>query len=322
MLELFAIGLVLTLVSGIASVALSNGQQEQQYELNSQLMKDQAGLNREQYDYEYAKESPAARVRQYMEAGLNPALMYSNGVAGMQGSVSGVSGSSVGIPNLSNLFDVSEKLTNLSSAREKEGETAPSKVKMEELKSVIALNDANKNIAEAMPDKIKAETDATRFDTHIKKALESVTIDTAKKNFDIATESYKSLQEQVKQLKEQNKVLPDKLQNDLKAQTTALALADWDLYYKQTYGDAEAKKHLTQLDALAQELFSRVDVNKNMATQLEELANKYKTDNEYQSYVNDVLKNRGFDVSNGGVYGLIERAATFFGRLIDGDVFK
>lgn len=312
--------LAATVVAGVISSVAATQQQKQQAELNSRLMKEQAGLNRDQYDYEFAKESPAARVRQYQEAGLNPALMYSNGVAGMQGSVSGVSGSSVGIPNLSNLFDLSENMLNFSSAREKEGETAPSKVEMDKLKSIIDLNKANQSVAESMPDKIKAETDATRFDTHLKKSLESTTIDTAKKNLDIATESYKSLQEQVKQLKEQNKVLPDKLQNDLKAQNTALALADWDLYYKQTYGDAEAKKRLTQLDALAQELFSRVDVNKNMSTQLQELANKYNTDTEYQSYVNDILKNRGFDVSNGSVFGLIERAAIFFGRLVDGDV--
>lgn len=317
LVALFAVTVVSSLAKVIVQSSAQKRQMKRQKELNSQLMVQQAGLNRDQYDYEYAMESPAARVKQYMEAGLNPALMYSNGVAGMQGSVSGVSGSSVGIPNFSNLFDLEESVNAL----EKLGQTEPSKVKMEELKSITDLNNANKAIAEAMPDKIKAETDATRFDTHIKKALESTTIDTAKMNLDIATESYKSLQEQVKQLKEQNKVLPDKLQNDLKAQNTALALADWDLYYKQTYGDAEAKKRLSQLDALAQELFSRVDVNKNMATQLNELANKYKTDTEYQSYVNDVLKKRGFDVSNGGVYGLIERAATFFGRLIDGDLY-
>lgn len=124
------LALAAAVVGGVLGLASSKKQSKDQYELNSSLMNEQARLNREQYDYEYMKESPSARVAQYQQAGLNPALMYSNGVAGMQGSVSGVSGSSVGIPNLSNLFDISENMLNISSSREKEGDTEPSRVDM------------------------------------------------------------------------------------------------------------------------------------------------------------------------------------------------
>ena len=124
---LFVVTVVSALAKGIVSHTSSSIQQNRQYELNSRLMDQQAGLNRAQYDYEYEKESPARRMQQYMEAGLNPALMYSNGVAGMQGSVSGVSGSSVGIPNLSNLFDMSESIN----AMDKLGLTEPAKVSMD-----------------------------------------------------------------------------------------------------------------------------------------------------------------------------------------------
>lgn len=138
----FLIGIAAALVSGLISYGFGRKQQKDQYNLQSSLMTQQAGLNREQYDYEYQKESPAQRMQQYMEAGLNPALMYSNGVAGMQGSVSGVSGSSVGIPNLSNLFDLSENMLDISSSREKEGKTDPAKVEMEWRKSMAALTNS------------------------------------------------------------------------------------------------------------------------------------------------------------------------------------
>lgn len=312
----FLAALAVTLVGSVVSLFAASKQQKEQYELNSQLMDKQAGLNREQYDYEYAKESPAARVRQYMEAGLNPALMYSNGVAGMQGSVSGVGGSSVGIPYLSDLFDLSENMMNLSSSREKEGKTEPSKVKMDELKSVIALNDANKTIAEAMPDRIKAETDATRFDTHLKKALESTTIDTAKINLDIASESYRALQEQVKQLKEQNKVLPDRLKNDLAVQEQALALGKIDLYLKQTYGEKEAQSRIRVADAMIEHFYSEIDVNKERAPQLKELARKYAEDADYRATVNAKLKQYGLDVSSGGLAGMTERIVARFGDIV------
>lgn len=302
-------------LSGLIKNFFTRRAQENEYELKSNLMEQQAGLNKEQYDYEYMKESPAARVQQYQAAGLNPALMYSNGVAGMQGSVGSVSVPSFGSYN-SSLSDFADVMQSLSTSREKEGQTDPSKVQMENLKSLTNLNEANKAVAEALPDKIKAETDATAFSTHLAKALESTTIETAKKELDIAVESYNKLQEQVRQLKEQNKVLPDKLKNDLKAQEQSLALGKIDLYLKETYGEKEARKQLSLADAMIQHFYSEIDVNKERLPQIRELARKYSEDADYRALVNTKLEEYGLDISKSGYAGQAERLAVALGDIL------
>lgn len=59
--------------------------------LQNEYFKEQsqftAALNRQQYDYEYEKESPSATARRLRAAGLNPALMYGTGNAGVQAAV-------------------------------------------------------------------------------------------------------------------------------------------------------------------------------------------------------------------------------------------
>lgn len=55
--------------------ALSKDQLEQQEKLN----KLQSEQNKELYDYQFNKTTPAERVRLYKEAGLNPALIYGMG---------------------------------------------------------------------------------------------------------------------------------------------------------------------------------------------------------------------------------------------------
>lgn len=63
------------------------------YEYATKMADYNAQIARDQYDYEYEKESPAARRAQYEAAGLNSALMYGAGGQGMQGSVSSPQGS-------------------------------------------------------------------------------------------------------------------------------------------------------------------------------------------------------------------------------------
>lgn len=71
---------------------------------NLQTMQESAQIARAQYDYEYEKESPAARVQQLQNAGLNKGLMYSSGATGMQGSVSSPAPSTSrgSMPNMQN----------------------------------------------------------------------------------------------------------------------------------------------------------------------------------------------------------------------------
>lgn len=152
MFEFLAVLFVVSLVSSLAKAAVGTGaqtiQMNQQANLNSNLMDKQAGLNRDQYDYEYSKESPASRVSQYIAANLNPGLMYSNGVAGMQGSVGSVNGSSVGLPNFSNLFNLEESVNAL----DKLGLTEPSKARMDLNKSYKELTD-NQSLGQELANK-------------------------------------------------------------------------------------------------------------------------------------------------------------------------
>lgn len=123
------------------------------HKYNVASMEKSQQINKEQYDYEYAKESPSARKAQYLAAGLNPGLMYSNGVAGMQGSVGTVQpATSHGtMPNKNMPFypmDLSGFMDNIlkaaqaekeksqadyfeSEAAENRGETDPSKTAMD-----------------------------------------------------------------------------------------------------------------------------------------------------------------------------------------------
>lgn len=113
---------------GLLNSGLNMLQQGNQYRLQSRLMEKQYQLNKELYDYEYQKESPAARVQQLHDAGLNTGLMYSNGVAGMQGSVGSVSGGSIGLGGAS-ATDPASSLERLSSAQRQDTESMINRVK-------------------------------------------------------------------------------------------------------------------------------------------------------------------------------------------------
>ncbi|UCS96051.1 MAG: DNA pilot protein [Microviridae sp.] len=63
--------------------------QRQQYEANSALMKQQMDYSRRMWDLENEYNSPASQMQRYRDAGLNPALMYSQGDSGNAGSVGG-----------------------------------------------------------------------------------------------------------------------------------------------------------------------------------------------------------------------------------------
>lgn len=76
-------------------------QLDRQLAYNREIMDYQQKLNREQFDYEYEKQSPKAIREQLEKAGLNPALMYGGSSAsGIQASIDGVGLSSMSNPHV------------------------------------------------------------------------------------------------------------------------------------------------------------------------------------------------------------------------------
>lgn len=276
--------LAVTIIGGVISAIAASGQQEQQADLNSQLMEKQAGLNRDQYDYEYSKESPAARVRQYQEAGLNPALMYSNGVAGMQGSVSGVSGSSVGIPNLSNLFDLSENMLNVSSSREKEGETAPSKVEMSLQESYKALTNENV-VGQKLQNQWQEYENAWKnVDSAIKSQYAG---DIAEIDLKTRREQFDKLCADTISVMNDNSLIPEKrqqLQNALKVQTEQL------LNMQAERALVNARERLTdqQRNVIKEKLPHQINVlMEDYANRVADTQGKYISNDYFQKVLED-----------------------------------
>lgn len=106
---------------------------------NKQLMNESYGLQKDMYHYQYEKNTPEAMRKRYEEAGMNPALAYSQGTIGGVGGGSG--GASVGGASASDAASMQNAETN------KQGMA----LQMGMMKSQIAVNEsiANKNNKEA-----------------------------------------------------------------------------------------------------------------------------------------------------------------------------
>lgn len=119
----------------------------QQAELNRQFQSAEADEARQwQEDYYLKYESPQARIRQYEDAGLNPALLYgSNLGSGSPPSTSVPSGSvaSVGFPSDgASLLDFIGQMLSIKS-----------QISLNKAKATQAMSDANKADAEASESK-------------------------------------------------------------------------------------------------------------------------------------------------------------------------
>lgn len=271
----FLIAGIVAAVSSLLAYGISSKQQESQFELNSSLMDKQAGLNRDQYDYEFSHESPAARVAQYHAANLNPGLMYSNGVAGMQGSVGTVSGSSVGLPALSSLSDIGDAMLNISSSREKEGKTAPSQLKMSLDESFLKLTD-KQIVGEELSNEWQTYENAWKkvdSDIKAKNAPEIAEIDLKTRR-----ESFDKLCAETISVMNDNSLQPERreqMQNALKIQTEQI------LTMQAERALTEAKTRLTD-------------------QQIEEIRQKlpYEIDLLMEQYANTVAKTQGQYIDN------------------------
>lgn len=91
----------------------------EQAELNRQFQAEQAEIGREWQQQMYEQyETPAAKVRQYLDAGLNPALMYQGASVGSMPSTSIPSGSQASaptmqMPDFSGLVGIAEAVLGL-----------------------------------------------------------------------------------------------------------------------------------------------------------------------------------------------------------------
>lgn len=118
---------------------------EIQKRANEELMKKSFGLQKGMYDYTYNKESPTAMVEQYRKAGMNPALAYSQGLAG---GTMGSGGATVGGGTASNETDRMNAETN------KEGMALQNAM----LQSQVRLNESVAKKNEVETEKTGAET--------------------------------------------------------------------------------------------------------------------------------------------------------------------
>lgn len=83
---------------------------EIQKRANKDLMKTSYGLQKQMYDYTFNKNTPLEQRRLYEQAGMNPALAYSQGAVGSPGMGSG--GASVGGGSAANEAEMQNAATN------------------------------------------------------------------------------------------------------------------------------------------------------------------------------------------------------------------
>lgn len=287
---------------------------EHQIELTSQA-------NREQYDYEYQMESPAARVAQYQQAGLNKGLMYSSSATGMQGSVGSVQSS---VPS--------------SRASRKNAPAAPSfgslasymntAIEAEKADSLVNLNDA-------LRDKAIAEAKNTEVNTlYQQKATILKELEIVGKQLENETDADRKvfLKESYDKQLRQLDLVNSKIEQEVKESEQRVKESEQDTATKKALQgkyEEEAKTEGVKRENLAEdtklkgemskteqekrnELISRAKLNESQSTQLDAVARKYNADAEYREYANQILKRYGIDVTGSGMYSTLER---FFGHL-------
>ena len=167
------------------SDAVAEDQLEQQRKLteiqqnaNFQAMDKQQAMQKEMFEHTFDIQSKynsaAQQVQRYKEAGLNPALMYTNGSAGMAGGTTG----SVGMGSVSG-GNASDEASRKSIDVQTQGMALLNAKLSSELdvnKSIATSNNANADRAKAEADRAKAEADKLRgVDT------DNTIADTAKK---------------------------------------------------------------------------------------------------------------------------------------------
>lgn len=260
------------------------------YEYAQQMADYNANIAREQYDYEYDKESPAARREQLQAAGLNPALMYSSGAQGMQGSVGTTSGhmsrgsmpsTPSSLPGLAAMQMASitsrtagANIDKMNAEAEKaraeasalRGETQPVKTDMAYKEAMTKLAES-KNIGEGFKNEmLEYQRDIQEDVWNMTKAEQQSRI-----NENNAKAKHFSQSAAYQALKVAN--FPDELAN-LRASTELMwqeaHIKEWQAYYAQEYyealkdaarADADSKRLLYEYENATQE--DRIQIVKN-----------------------------------------------------------
>lgn len=169
---------------------------KEQAELNRHFQSAEADKAREWQEAIYNRyESPYAMVRQYLDAGLNPALMYGSASSGSMPSTSVPSGSmasapSMQMPDFSGLLSIAESMLNLSrtEAEIKNIKSVTEKTEQEtsNLLTTQELIDSNIKLNNITVDKVRSEIDNNRATLkEIASRIDLNTIDYALKNYQI-----------------------------------------------------------------------------------------------------------------------------------------
>lgn len=294
-------------------------QAELDHQYNLQTMDHAAEIARDQYDYEYQMESPAARVLQLQQAGLNKALMYGSGAPAMQGSVS----SGAPVSTRGNMPNFKESFNKPSAAAIGSALSALSQNK---------VNEASAAANRALADKYSAEASDTRVETLERRKnliiqdlkIERYKIENAKTDDEreYLKESYNKKLKQldlVNQQIEQETKTEEAKRRDLDAsanlkdeQAKTEESRRRDLDSSANLKDEQAKTQ-TQIRS---ELISRAKLNESQSRQLDELARKYEIDNEYREEVNRLFEKYGVRVDATGPAGLLERVSLLGARSI------
>lgn len=302
------------IISTIGSIAASHQASEtatannyQSYYYTKKLTDYNNQLARENYDYEYAKESPSARVQQYNQAGLHSGLMHSHGFAGMQGTVSSapsgtITPSSAGFApyDFSALAQLASTITNIEKQKSdadynrmntllREAELYEKKAQAEDAKNTVESRkkaDYYRRQAELTLQQLEKENKNIDADTELKGVQKEVA--EAEKNLKLSQEQESKARTKESQARE---VLVREQINTEKAQQIL----------------AKASAH--ELRERAKKYASEIGLNQQQTKQLEELAGKIAEEKRYQQWVNDVIDDTGFDPSKSGVFGTLERQA-------------
>lgn len=150
---------------------------EMQRDNNMMLMRSSYGLQREMYDHTFNKNTPSEQRRLYEEAGMNPALAYSQGAIGSPAMGSG--GASVGGGAAANEAELQNAQTNRMGMA----------LQMGMMRSQIKVNEsvAEKNAAEAEKVTGEAKTIESQRDillANLKEANQSMFIENMRKQWE------------------------------------------------------------------------------------------------------------------------------------------
>ena len=169
---------------------------DRQLEYNRSIMDYQAQLNREQFDYEYKKQSPKAIREQLEKAGLNPALMYGGSSAsGIQASIDGVGLSSLSNPHntvQANANPLAVSQLQVMDAQAKDLE-ASANLKRSQAKQVDELLEYQKNLLDAQGVSQRIQNDISSISLSVVQATSALTIEEKRVALDEAFERLNSL---------------------------------------------------------------------------------------------------------------------------------